>query len=719
MKKAGIIIGIIVGVVVVAGLIFWTTFDVNQYRGRIQAELQTRLARSVSLGSMSLSLFPPSFQVKDLSIGDDPQFANPKPFVQAGQLSVSANLIPLLRGGLEITSLELRQPVIELIKDEKGTWNFSSLGGPGGGQPAPASTGNTPGGSFSLAGLSVEDGQIALTDRQSGQPRAVYSHIDVRLKDLAPDKPFSVRAAVQLPGKDNQQVRLEGTGGPIKPGDLSATPFHGILGLDGIALAGLQQFLNEPALAHTDGTVKGETKIDLQDGTASADGDLNIQSPRVRGVDLGYPITAKYIISDDLDAKRLIIKKVAIRLGSSPLDMDGEIDLRTTPAQLDLNVKADNLSLAEASRLAAAFGIVISPGTTIAGRVNTKMRITGAADSPVLSGVVSAADVQVSGKDIPQPVEIKTVNFRVTPSDIRSDTFDIRSGQTTIKTNVALEQYASNSPSVDAHLEAPNAQLPAILAIAKAYGVRAVDNVKGNGSLKLDMRVSGPVQSLDGDALMRALNGETAINFNNLQLSGTNLSQEISKVAGFLKPVGAAQGFTDISVMTGRITVRNGIAQTSDLKAGLDIGTIAVTGTADLVAQVLNLHVNAVVAEKVSGQVGGKGIRGFMKTALANDQGELIIPVLVTGTFQQPKVTPDVRSFGRMKLKGLLPTSSDPGAGLSGLVDSLFGAKGSGQPGEAQTKPQQQKPAPNALQQFLEVLSEKKNQQQTQPKPKK
>ena len=88
MRKVGLVLGILVLVVVVAVLIFWATFDVNRYRGRIQSELQDRLNRQVSLGDMHLGLFPPSFQVKSVSIADDPAFADPKPFVQADQFSV-------------------------------------------------------------------------------------------------------------------------------------------------------------------------------------------------------------------------------------------------------------------------------------------------------------------------------------------------------------------------------------------------------------------------------------------------------------------------------------------------------------------------------------------------------------------------------------------------------------------------------------------------------
>src|SRR5436189_1046093 len=83
MRKVGIAIGAIILVVIVAGVVFVATFNVNQYRGRIQAELEKRLDRKVSLGDMNLGLFPPRFQVRNLSIADDPKFNAAKPFVAA------------------------------------------------------------------------------------------------------------------------------------------------------------------------------------------------------------------------------------------------------------------------------------------------------------------------------------------------------------------------------------------------------------------------------------------------------------------------------------------------------------------------------------------------------------------------------------------------------------------------------------------------------------
>jgi uncharacterized protein involved in outer membrane biogenesis len=717
MRRAAIVVGAVLAVAIVAVLILWATFDVNKYRTPIQTQLQSWIGRPVTLGAMRLELFPLTFQVNDVAIADDPAFADPKPFVQAGEIDVSVKALPLLRGAVEATSLTLRRPVVELIKNQQGVWNFSSLGArpqPGSPQPGQTTQPQPGGGSVSLGLLSIQDGQLALTDRQAGQPRAVYSHIDVTLKDFSPDKPFSVQLAVRMPGQGNQEARLEGAGGPIPEGNLAATPFHGTLDLNAVGLAGLRQFLNTSALADTDGVITGKTIVDVSSGALSADGQISVEKARVKGLEIGYPITARYNLTDDLDADLLTVREGVIKLGASPLSLNGTIDLKRTPPELNLNVKADGVSLAEAARLASAYGVVFAPSTTVNGQVSASLQAHGSADKPALNGRLSARDVRITGKDIAQPVEIKSVDFAISPTDIRSDNFNITSGGTTVTSFVALHQYATESPTVDAELKAPHAQAPAILAMARAYGVKALDNVSGSGVLSLDMRLSGPVQSLKGDAVMRALNGESVINLNTVRLIGTNLSEEISKVAGFLKVPGKGKAFTDISKVTGKIAVRNGVARTDDLKAILDLGSIAVVGTADLVTQTLNLRVTAVAPAAVSQQVGGPAIAGFMKTALANDQGELVIPVLVTGTFQSPKISPDAQSFAMMKLRGLLPSSSNPASGVSRLVEGLLAPQTGAQP---QTQKSQQKPAPDALQQLLESLSAKKKPEADQQKP--
>ena len=80
MRKVGMAIGAFILLLIVAAVVFAATFNVNQYRGTIRAELEKRLDRKVSLGDMHLGLFPPRFQVENLSIADDPKF-NPRNLV--------------------------------------------------------------------------------------------------------------------------------------------------------------------------------------------------------------------------------------------------------------------------------------------------------------------------------------------------------------------------------------------------------------------------------------------------------------------------------------------------------------------------------------------------------------------------------------------------------------------------------------------------------------
>jgi AsmA protein len=716
MRKLGIVLGILLLLIVVAGIVFWATFDINDYRGRIQSELQQRLGRQVSLGDMALKIFPPSFEVQNVSIADDPSFGSQAPFVQAGELDVSAKLGPLLHKQVEINSLELKRPKVELIKNAQGQWNFSSLGNQKA-QPsqAPPSSSSSSG-NLSLAHLVVTDGQIAVTDRQAGEPRSVYDHIDVNLKDFSADHPVSLQVAAHLPGPGSQQIQVQGQGGPVDQSHPAATPFHGTLDLTNVAISGMKQFLSSAALNNVDGTLTGQTKIDANAGKLSASGQTTIQNARVNGTDIGYPINANYDLTDDLNNSLLTITRGTLKLGQTPLAVTGTVNTKATPANLDLHLQASNVSIAEAARLASAFGVAFAPGTTVNGQMTADVQARGPASKPILNGNLSASNVQVSGSSVPQAVEVKAVKFALTPNEIRSDPFNVTSGDTTVAAQLGVKQYTSATPIIDATLQAPNAKFPAVLAMAKAYGVTALDKISGLGNLNLNMHLTGPVKSITSAEVVRALNGTLNLGLNDLRMNGADVNHQLASIAGFLKPGQTDQGFTNISHLTGDIVVTNGVAQTNNLQALLDLGNVAVKGNANLVTQALNLTANAVLSKNTSQSVGGTNVGGFMNTALSNSQGELVIPILITGTFQNPHFAPDLQSVAQMKLKGLVPSFSNPGGALSGVLGGFLGQKNGAQ--QPQTGQQgQQQPAQNAVQQVLGGLFGGKKQQPKKPNP--
>jgi AsmA protein len=691
MRKTAIVIAIVVAVIALAVGIFVATFNPNDYRGTVQTKLEQQFDRKVTLGNMELGLFPLRFRVFNLAIADDPKFGT-RPFVQTQELSVSVKLLPLLSKSVQIDSLALDRPSVELIKNAQGVWNFATLG-----QKTPASTSSSSSQQFSLGDLAINDGQVAITDLQDRKPRTVYDHINLKLTDFTPDAPFNLEASVRLPGAGSQEVSLKGKGGPLSHANPATTPFKGTLELKGVVISGLQKFLQSPALVNTDGVLSGHTDIANENGKLSASGQMNVDKPRLHGIDVGYPINADYDVNDDLPNDLLRINKCAIKLGPTPLSVTGTMNSKPTPAQLDLNLKANNVSIAEIARLAAAAGIAFAPGTTVNGQISADIKAQGAADKPALNGSLAGRDIQISGKEIAKPVAVKAVNIALSPTEIHSDSFNVTSGGTTAAVQFSMKNYTSNSPDVDATLRAPQAALPDLLAMAKAYGVTSLDKISGAGTVAVDMHAAGPLQSITADQITKALNGTININFNNVHYAGVDIDHQLTSLLGTGQAAQKDKGYTNISKMTGAILVKNGIAQTNNLQATLDVGNVGGVGTANLVSQTLNMQLTAVLSKAFSQQAGGAGVGSFMNTALANNQGEIVIPAIVTGTFQNPKFAPDVQKIAQMKMKGLMPTADNP----LGAASSILGGQ-KGQPAAGQQQ--------NPVNQIMGILGGKKKQ---------
>jgi AsmA protein len=189
----------------------------------------------------------------------------------------------------------------------------------------------------------------------------------------------------------------------------------------------------------------------------------------------------------------------------------------------------------------------------------------------------------------------------------------------------------------------------------------------------LASNVNASFNSTSAEAIARGLNGKLDLNLTNGKLMNLDLLHELASVGKFLGGVpNAPKGFTDLIQLSGNFDVRNGVAQTNNLKAVINGGTMAAAGLVNLADQSLNMHVTAVLNKALSQQVGGSQVGGFMNTALANNQGELVLPIILTGTFQHPQVAPDIQQIAQMKLQNLLPTSKDPAALTSGILGAIL-----------------------------------------------
>jgi AsmA protein len=560
----------VIALVVIAIAIL--TSMVDRFRPQIQSELQQKLNRQVSLGHLGLRLFPFSVKIESFTIGEDPAFSTGKPFARAAEVFVRAGLFSILSGSPDVKSLLLDKPQIELVKNAKGVWNFSTLG---------TNSKKTDSSSqFSLDNLQVKNARINLTDQSAGTSAAGTVSMDLR---------------AQSSGGENSSLSFGGNG--TVSGLTLRTP---TLAKPVTVSSASVQFSQDNASITSLNAALGSTKVH---GNVSV---KNFSAPNLQ-----FSLTADNIDTAELES----------------LETHGD---QSKP------------SSAQTSKEPGLLTEITGSGTLAATRIKS--------DNLVLTNVHASC---------------KLDHGVIQLSPLTADLFGGKQeGSLTLDVRPAkpLCSLRSKLSGVDS-----NALLSAVSSLRDTlYGTLGAD-----AALTFTLG-----QSSD---LAKSLNGTLDFQVVNGQLKNINILNEVSKIGKFLNSAPAQSGSgTALRNFAGTLSINNGVASTNNLTAALDAGSLAATGQVNLVDQGLNMHVNAVLGSQVSKSVGGSGIGGFLNTVLSNSNGELVIPVTVTGTTSHPVFTPDVHSLAQMKAKNLLPTSGDPSQLTSGVVGAIAGKSGAG-----------------------------------------
>ncbi len=328
-------------------------------------------------------------------------------------------------------------------------------------------------------------------------------------------------------------------------------------------------------------------------------------------------------------------------------------------------------------------GLNIIAGDQVKGSISADLTVTGTVNTPQVQGTLSADSIQAQGIVLNNVrANSKMNNGVVYLSPITAGVLGGQeSGTVTLDTKPAHPLCA-----VKTHLSGVDAN--ALLS--------AVSSAKDTlyGSLAADANLSFGVDASAN--LAQTLNGVLSFNVTNGQLKNVNILAELSRIGKFLNsaPAQRASG-TTLQKFSGTLDIRNGLATTNNLIAVLPEGSLSANGSLSLVNEGINLHMNAVLANTTTATVGGTGVGGFLNTALANDKGELVLPVLVTGSMAHPTFTPDVQAIAKMKMSRLLPTTGNPSSLASGILGSVLG--GTGQQSNQKNKQQPQNPLNSIL----------------------
>lgn len=128
IKRIGLLFVAIVLVAILAITAFVLTFDPNDYKPQIAAQVEKQTGRSIQFnGDLSVTIFPwLGAATEDVVLANAEGF-EPESMIEVKRLEAKAALLPLLRGEFEIGTLLLEDAEIHLTRLEDGRNNWGDL----------------------------------------------------------------------------------------------------------------------------------------------------------------------------------------------------------------------------------------------------------------------------------------------------------------------------------------------------------------------------------------------------------------------------------------------------------------------------------------------------------------------------------------------------------------------------------------------------------------
>ena len=457
MRRLLIILGAAAALAVAAVFALPWLVNADRFRPLLKGQLEKSLKRPVELGKLSLTVFPLALEASDVSIGEDPAFGNERPFATAPKLAVRIDLFGLLKQQVNVESLRITNPLVELIRDAQGHWNTDSLTSSDGGSST-----------LKLAELRIDNGRVAV--RTPTQARAEYQNIDVRLRDYGHGGKSPLTVTARMPGANSGSLSFEGT--------IAGSELAGDVTIKDCSLPALEAALGRPK-SKSEGQLSGKAKISSAAKAWSASGNLDLVS-KTHG-----NVTATF--KTDAQGDLVRVEQLNAKLGQLNLNLSGTV----AGDRLALKLNAADAPITQLAKLASGFGVAFAPGMDVQGSLGADVAIGGTTAAPVFTGQVRAAKLEIRGGDLKQPVRTARLVVDLTPDQLRAQPFEVQTGNTRLSGAFSVANYSSAKPQLDASVTVPKSSLGDLVDIAQAYGVAAARGMKATGTAAIEAKVFG------------------------------------------------------------------------------------------------------------------------------------------------------------------------------------------------------------------------------------
>lgn len=397
VKIAGAVVGVIVLVLILVPLFVRG----EAFRPTVESQLTNAFGRKTTLGHLSFSLFSGSLVARDIAVADDPAFST-SPFLKAKDIKVGVEVMPLIFSRqVHISSLTIDDPAIQLIQNQAGKWNYSSLGKSFSSAGSSQKSQSVP--TLTVGALKIDNGSATLSSIPATARPFVYSGINATVKNFSFTSNFPFELSANLPAGGS--LNLSGTAGPIAPADTSETPFQA--SLDITHLDPVKAGLVEPDKGIS-GIVGIHSNFKSDGRTLTGTGKLNaakLQLSRT-GSPSPQPIDIDFNISSDLRSRTGHVSDIAIHAGSAAAHVTGTYSFTPQALRLDLRLNAPGLSVDQLEKLLPAFGVQIPSGSQLkGGTLTTNLAITGPATATTISGPAEIDNTSLSGFSLAQKIQ--------------------------------------------------------------------------------------------------------------------------------------------------------------------------------------------------------------------------------------------------------------------------------------------------------------------------
>jgi AsmA protein len=397
MKRILKIAAIVLAVIVVVLIAIPFFINVNSFRPKIEATATEALGRQVKVGNLGLSLLTGTVTADDISIADDPAFAN-APFVTAKSLRVGVELMPLIFSKqLNVTGITLEEPQITMLKTADGKWNFSSLGGNAAKKEPPKSDSSAPT-NLSVAKLNVNNGKLIVGKANSKAKPHVYDDVDIAVSDFSLTSQFPFKLTAKLPAGGNADI--SGKAGPINSADAAKTPFSSYVKVNNMDIAA-SGFIDPASgiagLASFDGTLNSDGSKAKAEGMFT--GNKMQFSPK--GSPAPSTVTVKHLVNLDLDKESGNVALGDVKIGKALAHLTGTFQTQGETQSLNMKLDAPNMSVDDLEAMLPAFGVILPSGSQLkGGTLSANLNIAGLIDKLVITGPVRLANSKLAGFDL-------------------------------------------------------------------------------------------------------------------------------------------------------------------------------------------------------------------------------------------------------------------------------------------------------------------------------